>query len=332
MASIQMPLEAAEKAEDVELQTTANHLVIFEEAKPMPPTSVPTSVIVTSRPCPKPVTQSLLRKEGEMLVESPLERINAVDPTKSPKASTVNIFGADKVEQKTTPTVTTSKFFVPGQVITDTQLASKKSSEQPLPLGSKVESSSLEEERKFFEMLFDFDTSNLEQLAPHNGMDCVDLSNQASKVTDASEQVTTANDMKTNEYKDLLGSVIDLSEIENFCGLISAWSPTSTGSSEETTYAENWSPVSRFDLTETPLLRPEEDIMWGMSSQSKNEEDLVIVGDVTKKDGTGGGTRTEEPPRCRKRNLFEMGGGAEPPEKVRIVQNTGDFSFLLISQ
>ena len=63
MASIQMPLEVEtqqnEKAEDVELQNTTNHLVIFNE----PPTSLPTSVIVTSRPGPKPVTQSLFRKE-----------------------------------------------------------------------------------------------------------------------------------------------------------------------------------------------------------------------------------------------------------------------------
>ena len=67
MASIQMPLKVEtqqnEKAEDVEFEKTTNHLVIFDGSKPMPPTSLPTSVIVTSRRGPKPVTQSLFRKE-----------------------------------------------------------------------------------------------------------------------------------------------------------------------------------------------------------------------------------------------------------------------------
>jgi len=318
MASIQMPLEVEkqqnEKAEDVvvELQKTTNHLVIFDEPKRMPPTSLPTSVIVTSRPGPKPVTQSLFRKER---VDSEEKPISSKHP-KPPKAATAGIFGADKVEQKTTPTVTTSKFFVPGQM----ELPSKKSSEQQIPLGSRdasKEDSSLEEERKFFEMLFDFDTSNLEQLAPHNGVDCVDL----RKTTDTCEESTTGANMKTEEYNDLLGSVIDLSEIENFCGFMTDWSPNSTGSNEERGFTENWSPGSRFDLTETPLLRPEENIMWGMNSQ----------GDTKKDGGTGGGTRTKETPCAPKRHLFPSEVGGEPPEKVRVVQNTGDY-LLLISQ
>ena len=302
MASIQMPLEVEkqqnEKAEDVEFEKTTNHLVIFDEPKRLPPTSLPTSVIVTSRPGPKPVTQSLFRKER---VDSEEKPISSKHP-KPPKAATASIFGADKVEQKTTPTVTTSKFFVPGQM----ELPSKKSSEQQIPLGSRdasKEDSSLEEERKFFEMLFDFDTSNLEQLAPHNGVDCVDLSKQASKT----QQSTTGANMKTEEYSNLLGSVIDLSEIENFCGSMS------TGCSEGTGYTESWSPGRRFNLTETPLLRPEEDIMWGMN--------------VTEKDGGKGGGAT-----CgQKRNLFCSEVGGEPPEKVRVVQNAGDY-LLLISQ
>ena len=187
------------------------------------------------------------------------------------------------------------------------ELPFKKPSEQPLPLesggASREDNSSLEEERKFFEMLFDFDTSNLEQLAPHNGVDCVDLSKQASKT----QESTTGANMKTEEYSNLLGSVIDLSEIENFCGSMS------TGCSEGTGYTESWSPGRRFNLTETPLLRPEEDIMWGMN--------------VTEKDGGKGGGAT-----CgQKRNLFCSEEGGEPPEKVRVVQNTGDY-LLLISQ
>lgn len=318
MASIQMPLKVEtqqnEKAEDVEFEKTTNHLVIFDGSKPMPPTSLPTSVIVTSRRGPKPVTQSLFRKEKLVDLERRRNRVEPMssEPPKPLKAATAGIFAADKVEQKTTPTVTTSKFFVPGQVNagqvkTHMELPFKKPSEQPLPLGSRgasrEDNSSLEEERKFFEMLFDFDTSNLEQLAPHNGVDCVDLSKQASKT----QQSTTGANMKTEEYSDLLGSVIDLSEIENFCGSMS------TGCSEGTGYTESWSPGRRFNLTETPLLRPEEDIMWGMN--------------VTEKDGGKGGGAT-----CgQKRNLFCSEVGGEPPEKVRVVQNTGDY-LLLISQ
>merc|ERR1719391_617231 len=211
---------------------------------------------------------------------------NAVEPMspKPPKVATARIFGEEKVEQKKTPTVTTSKFFVPGQVNgdevkTDRELPSEKSSEQPILLGNRDASKEeLEEEQKFFEMLFNFDTSNLEQLAPHNGVDCIDLKMPSKTADHQLEQTTTVDNMKAGEYNDLLGSVIDLSEIENFCGLMSDWSPsepspTSTAGSSEETYSENWSAGSRLDLAETPLLRPEEDIMWGMTGQSKREEE-----------------------------------------------------------
>ena len=370
MASIQMPLEAEKKekakkkAESVVvgLQNTANQFV--DEPKAKPPTSLPTSVIVTSRPGPKPVTQSLFGKEREKSAECPLTSFvatktiaqslldkqmrNAVEPMspKPPKVATARIFGEEKVEQKKTPTVATSKFFVPAQlngdeVKTGKELPSEKSSEQPIPLGNgDASKEELEEEQKFFEMLFNFDTSNLEQLAPHNGVDCIDLKMPSKTADHQLEQTTTVDNMKAGEYNDLLGSVIDLSEIENFCGLMSDWSPTeppptsTTGSSEET-YSENWSAgSSRLDLAETPLLRPEEDIMWGMTGQSKREEEpeeKVIWGEVREKEENRGGRNRKEPPRGKKRNLFSSEVGGEPPEKVRVVQNSSDY-LLLISQ
>merc|ERR1712192_248769 len=354
--------------EVVELEKT-NHF--FDQPSPKLPTSLPTSVIVTSRPPgPKPVTQSLFRKEREKTIELPVsktkiitqslfvkERRNAIEPIpfeppKPPKVATAKIFGADKVEEKKRPTVTTSKFFVPSQAEADQVKAqpestSKKTSEQhPPPVGSCDASKEyLEEERKFFEMLFNFDTSNLEQLAPHNGVDCVDLK-MPSKTPDdnqfdrCEENCTRGDNIKSEEYNDLLGSVIDLNEIENFCGLMSDWSPSepppaSTASSGES-FTENWSGSrTRFDLTETPLLRPEEDIMWGMEiSQSKREEDLeqkAIWGDVTKKDGMGGGRSRKDPPCDQKRKTFCSEVSEEPPKKVRVVQNTSDY-LLLISQ
>jgi len=365
MASIQMPLEAEKKekakkkAESVVvgLQNTANQFV--DEPKAKPPTSLPTSVIVTFRPGPKPVTQSLFGKAEcpltssvatKTIAQSLLDKQmrNAVEPMspKPPKVATARIFGEEKVEQKKTPTVATSKFFVPAQlngdeVKTGKELPSEKSSEQPIPLGNgDASKEELEEEQKFFEMLFNFDTSNLEQLAPHNGVDCIDLKMPSKTADHQLEQTTTVDNMKAGEYNDLLGSVIDLSEIENFCGLMSDWSPTeppptsTTGSSEET-YSENWSAgSSRLDLAETPLLRPEEDIMWGMTGQSKREEDpeeKVIWGEVREKEENRGGRNRKEPPRGKKRNLFSSEVGGEPPEKVRVVQNSSDY-LLLISQ
>merc|ERR1712192_177058 len=260
------------------------------------------------------------------------ERRNGVEPIpseppKPPKVATAKIFGEDKVEEKKRPTVTTSKFFVPGQADADQVKAqpestSKKTSEQhPPPVGSCDASKEyLEEERKFFEMLFNFDTSNLEQLAPHNGVDCVDLK-MPSKTPDdnqfdqhCEQNCTRGENFKSEEYNDLLGSVIDLNEIENFCGLMSDWSPcepppSSTASSGET-FTENWSGSgTRFDLTETPLLRPEEDIMWGMES-SQNVEDSEQK--VSRK----------EPPCDQKRKTFCSEVIGEPPKKVRVVQNT----------
>ena len=355
-----------ERAEEVvELEKT-NHLVIFDQPTPKLPTSLPTSVIVTSRPPgPKPVTQSLFRKEREQTVERTLsssvgpkittqslfvkERMNVVEPVSSeppkpPKVATAMIFWAGKVEEKKRPTVTTSKFFVPSQANSDQVKAQPESTSkiQNPPASCDASKECLEEERKFFEMLFNFDTSNLEQLAPHNGVDCVDLkmpNKTPDNQFDHCEQNTGGDNIKSEEYNDLLGSVFDLNEIGNFCGLMSDWSPSepppaSTACSEET-FTENWSSGTRFDLTETPLLRPEVDIMWGMkSSQSKIEEDSeqkVIWGDVTKKDGKGGGTSRKEPPCDQKRKISCSEVSGEPPKKVRVVQNTSDY-LLLISQ
>merc|ERR1712130_595122 len=186
MASIQMPLEAEKKEKakkKAESVVVGLQNTVLDEPKAKPPTSLPTSVIVTSRPSPKPVTQSLFGKEREKSAECPLtssvatktiaqslldkQMRNAVEPMspKPPKVATARIFGGENIEQKKTPTVTTSKFFVPGQlngdeVKTDRELPPEKSSEQPIPLGNRDASKEeLEEEQKFFEMLFNFDTS-----------------------------------------------------------------------------------------------------------------------------------------------------------------------------
>merc|ERR1712192_140050 len=342
--------------EVVELEKT-NHF--FDQPSPKLPTSLPTSVIVTSRPPgPKPVTQSLFRKEREKTIELPVsktkiitqslfvkERRNAIEPIpfeppKPPKVATAKIFGADKVEEKKRPTVTTSKFFVPSQSEADQVKAqpestSKKTSEQQSPPVGSCDASKeyLEEERKFFEMLFNFDTSNLEQLAPHNGVDCVDLKIPSKAPADnqfdrCEQNCTRGDDIKSEEYNDLLGSVIDLNAIENFRGLMTDWSPSEPPPASSASSEENWSGSgTRFDLTETPLLRPEEDIMWGMES-SQNVEDSeqkVIWGDVTKKDGRGGGRSRKEPPCHQKRKTFCSEASGEPPKKVRVVHNTSDY-------
>merc|ERR1712192_307124 len=337
MASIQMPSETeTERAEEVVELEKPNHF--FEQPTPKLPTSLPTSVIVTSRPPgPKPVTQSLFRKEREKTVECPLPKTkittqslfvrNGVEPISSeppkpPKVATAKIFGTDKVEEKKRPTVTTSKFFVPSQADVDQdkelpESTSKKASDQqspPVQGSCDASKEYLEEERKFFEMLFNFDTSNLEQLAPHNGVDCVDLKMPSKAPADnqfdrCEQNCTRGDDIKSEEYNDLLGSVIDLNAIENFCGLMTDWSPSepppaSTASSEES-FTEIWSGSgTRFDLTETPLLRPEEDIMWGMES-SQNVEDSeqkVIWGDMTKK-GEEGGAEKIRPATRRERHF-----------------------------
>merc|ERR1719295_784268 len=112
--------KAKKKAESVVvgLQNTANQSMVLEEPKAKPPTSLPTSVIVTSRPGPKPVTQSLFGKAEcpltssvatKTIAQSLLEKQmrNAVEPMspKPPKVATARIFGGEKVEQKKTPTV-----------------------------------------------------------------------------------------------------------------------------------------------------------------------------------------------------------------------------------
>ena len=67
----------------------------------------------------------------------------------------------------------------------------------------------LDDERDFFEMLFDFDSSNFDQLVPHNHQ------------FDTLEETTTGG-------SDLLGPAIDINEIKNFCGLMSDSSSDNT--------------------------------------------------------------------------------------------------------
>ena len=354
MASIQMPSGAeteTEGAEDIIELEKMNHLVIFDQPTPKLPTSLPTSVIVTSRPSgPIAVTQSLLRKEREKMVERP------VSSSVETKITTQSLFvkerrnAVEPISSEPPKSPTTSKFFAPSQadacqVNAQPESTTKKTSEHPPPVGACDASKEyLEEERKFFEMLFNFDTSNLGQLAPLNGVDCVDLkmpSKTPDNQFDLSEQSTRGDNIKSKEYNDLLGSVMDLNEMEKFCGLMSDWSPSepppaSTASNEpKETFAENWSSGTKFDHTETSLLRPVEDIMWGMeSSQSKIEEDSeqkVICGDFTKKCGRGGGTSRKEPQCDQKRKTFSSEVSGEPAKKVRVVQNTSDY-LLLISQ
>ena len=340
MASIQMPPEAEmqqkpkqQKAEDaVELQTTADHLVIFEEPKAKPLTSLPTSVIVTSRPGPKPVTQSLFKKDKDKLVDGTNitteshfgeKRGNAVEQIspETPKPP--------DVEQKKTPTVTTSNFFVHGP-------ANANQVEEPITLGSlDASKEELEEERKFFDMLFNFDTSNLEQLAPHNGVDCIDLKKPGGKIADhqfgSSEQTTTGDNVKSEESN-------AINDIESFCELMPDWtivsepSPTAVAAS-----GENCSPGSSLDLAEANLLlRPEENIMWGvnsMSMRSKTDSKVKVMwGGITERDeDKGGGASTKEPSCNQKRRMLFSEASGELPKKVRVVQSTSDY-LLFISQ
>merc|ERR1719270_621358 len=209
----------------VELQNANKHLVDNDrEPKAKLPTSLPTSVIVTSRPGPKAVTQSLFGKPREKSAEPSLAARDL------PRVSTIKIFAADKVEARTKPTVTTSRFFSPAlskvsQVEETTACSS--SAEQPLGLGSSDPGrgkNDLEEEQKFFEMLFNFDTSDLEQLAPHNGVDCIERKTPSSTSSASSCKDTDRDNIKSEDFNDLLGTGIDLAEIENFCEPISDWS------------------------------------------------------------------------------------------------------------
>ena len=243
------------------------------------------------------------------------------------------------VEEKKIPTVTTSNFFVPGPANANQV---EEPSEQPITLGSFDPSKEeLEEERKFFDMLFNFDTSNLEQLAPHNGVDCIDLKMPGGKTADhqvgSSEQTTTGDNIKSDESN-------DLNDIESFCVLMPDWSiacepsPTSLAACGEETFGENWSPGSCLDLAQTDLLlRPEEKIMWGVSSsiRSKKETDSkqkVMWGGITERDeDKGGGTSTKEPSCNQKRRILYSEVSGELPKKVRVVQSTSDY-LLFISQ
>jgi hypothetical protein len=303
MASIQMPLKAemqqmateAVKEEAVEMQTTATHLVILDQPKANPPTSLPTSVIVTSRPGPKP---SLFGKE--------CQKEKGIS-SKTPKPP--------MVEQKKTPTVSTSNFFVPGPANVNQV---KDPSDQPITLGSlDPNKDDMEEEREFFDMLFNFDTSNLEHLAPHNGDDCFEIKTADHQVGSC-EQTTTEDNIKSEEI--LTESYNNLNDIESFCELmrpdwsiVSGPSPTGTASGEEP-FCEN----------DELLLRPEDNLMWGVTSGISKETDSKQVKVIW-----GGGTKKDEGGRNQKRRMFEVGG--ELPAKIRVVQSTSDF-LLSISQ
>merc|ERR1712223_968883 len=158
-ANIMASVQNREKDPRHLVENANKHLVeIDTKPKVKLPTSLPTSVIVTSRPGPKAVTQSLFGKPREKSAEPSLAARDL------PRVSTVKIFGTDKVEPRTKPTVTPSRFFSPAmskvsQVEEPTACSS--SAEQPLGLGSSDPAAGkkdLEEEQKFFEMLFNFDT------------------------------------------------------------------------------------------------------------------------------------------------------------------------------
>merc|ERR1712223_421319 len=323
------------------VENANKHLVeIDTKPKVKLPTSLPTAVIVTSRPGPKAVTQSLFGKPREKSAEPSLAARDL------PRVSTVKVFGADKVEARTKPTVTTSRFFSPAlskvsQVEKPTACSS--SAGQPLGLGSSDPArgkNDLEEEQKFFEMLFNFDTSNLEQLAPHNGVDCIDRKTPSTSSASSCKE-TTRDNIKSEDFNDLLGTGIDLAEIENFCETISDWSipaetPTSSsgGSIEEESFSDTWSPESKFDLAETPLLRPEEDIMWGSSCSQGGggSEPRIIWGNVLQGEKLGGESQMSEPHINYKRKEFPSDVDGERPKKVRVVENTSDFLFLASGQ
>jgi len=303
MASIQMPLEAemeqtgTKREEDaVEFKTTDTHLVILE-AKPI--TSLPTSVIVTTRPGPgpKPITQSLFGKDchlSSITTESLLGNEISSETLKCPKD-----------EQKKPPKATTSNFFVPGPA-SGHQL--KESSDQPITLGSlDPNKEDLEEERKFFDMLFNFDTSDLEQLAPHNGVDSFGLK-MADKAT---EQTTTEGTIKSEEYN-------NLSDIQSFCELIASGpSPTGTDSGEERFWESlELAAGSTFAETDELMLRPGENLMCGVSGGIGREK--LMWG--------------EESACSQKRRMFFSEVGGELPAKVRVVQDKTTDYLLSISE
>merc|ERR1719270_970680 len=316
MASVPS-LKEEEPRHLVEVQNANKHLVdIDTEPKVKLPTSLPTSVIVTSRPGPKAVTQSLFGKPREKSVEPSLAARDL------PRVSTFKIFGADKVEPRTKPKVATSRFFSPAtSKVSQVEETTACSSSAEQPAAGKND---LEEEQKFFEMLFNFDTSDLEQLAPHNGVDCIDRKTPSSTSSASSCKDTTRDNIKSEDFNDLLGTGIDLAEIENFCETISDWSspaetpPSSSGGSiEEEEFSDGWSPESKFDLAETPLLRPEEDIMWGSSCSQGGEgsEPRIVWGNVLQGEELGGESQMTEPPNY-KRKEFPSEVDGERPKKV----------------
>merc|ERR1711962_582616 len=343
-ATIMANVPSRKEEEPRHLVENANKYLVDIDTEPKAklPTSLPTSVIVTSRTGPKAVTQSLFGKPREKSAEPSLAARDL------PRVPTVKIFGADKVEPRTKPTVTTSRFFSPAlskvsQVEETT--ARSSSAEQPFGLGSSDPArgkNDVEEEQKFFEMLFNFDTSNLEQLAPHNGVDCIDRKTPSSSSAPSSCKDTTRDKIKSEDFNDLLGTGIDLAEIENFCETISDWSSlsetppsSSRGSLEEEEFSDGWSPESKFDLmAETPLLRPEEDIMWGSSCSQGGggTEPRIIWGNLLQGEELGGESQMSEPPINYKRKEFPSEVDGERPKEVRVVENTTDFLFLASGQ
>merc|ERR1711962_530883 len=338
-ATIMANVPSRKEEEPRHLVENANKYLVDIDTEPKAklPTSLPTSVIVTSRPGPKAATQSLFGKPREKSVEPSLAARDL------PKVSTVNIFGADKVEPRTKPTVTTSRLFSPAVSQVEETTECSSSAEQPLGLGSSDPArgkNDLEEEQKFFEMLFNFDTSDLEQLAPHNGVDCIDRKTPSSSSSASSCKDTNRDNIKSEDFNDLLGTGIDLAEIGNFCETISDWSspaetppPSSGGSIEEESFSDGWSPESKFDLAETPLLRPEEDIMWGgsCSQGGGGSEPRIVWGNVLQGEELGGEPQMPEPPNY-KRKEFPSEVDGERPKKVRVVENTTDFLFLVSGQ
>ena len=157
-------------------------------------TALSTSVIVSSPPLLTPESP-LPNSVG---TTEKCQRRKAVKPTipSEPHPNSVT----DKVNGET-PTDKT----VLGQTKTNKgEAETSLTSNKPLSSTSSDHTSieDLDDERDFFEMLFDFDSSNLDQLAPRNHQ------------FDTLEETTTGD-------SDLLAPAIDINEIKNFCGSMS---------------------------------------------------------------------------------------------------------------
>ena len=244
--------------------------------------ALPTSVIVSSPPLPSPESP-LPNSVG---TTEKCQRRKAVKPTipSEPHPNSVT----DKVNGET-PTDKT----VLGQAKTNKgEAETSLTSNKPLSSTSSDHTSieDLDDERDFFEMLFDFDSSNLDQLAPRNHQ------------FDTLEETTTGG-------SDLLGPAIDINKIKNFCGSMSnslSDKPSSTVS------GENW-----FDLIEAPLLKPEEDVLWGRNRRGQSKREDVIWEDVRAK---------TEGKSSMKRKIFCSEEIEEPSQRVWVVQNTSDYN------